>query len=150
MTIKLYTSTTHHQQTKAVLTEAEIHELLAQAVAAQAGIDLSAPCVTWRAFITSRNGSTGSEKSAEVVITQDMSKAAKLEEPPRFVYSGSVRAPITIDCVLEWCVNGVPFSGAVVHGPTLEETDWRINHINGKEVLKVVAEADEGTLRIIG
>lgn len=148
MTIKLYTSTTHHQQTKAVLTEAEIHELLAQAVAAQAGIDLAAPGVTWRAFITSRNGSTGSEKSAEVVITQDMSQADKPAFEPH-VFSGSVRAPIKAGDTIEWDNLGQPLRGHVQPGADPDRLVVRAGSVL-MMLEDVIEEADPDTLKIIG
>lgn len=56
---------------RSVLDEKVIHRVLSEAVAAAAGIDLSAPGVSVQAYMTSRDSSTGSRKEAVVEITVD-------------------------------------------------------------------------------
>ena len=66
--------TTSHTRTAFLkLGENEIKQLLAEAVASQAGIHLGGQGVTYRVTISSRNSSEGSEKYAEVSITEDLS-----------------------------------------------------------------------------
>lgn len=71
--IKIYESTVDERRFRAVLDSEQIYNLIAAAVASQAGVDLSAKNVDVRTLhLSSRMGSTGSEYEAVCEIVVDL------------------------------------------------------------------------------
>lgn len=71
--IKIYESTVDERRFRAVLDREQIYNLIAAAVARQAGVDLSAKNVDVRTLhLSSRMGSTGSEYEAVCEIVVDL------------------------------------------------------------------------------
>lgn len=146
--MKAHSSVTHQRTVKCTIDSAELHKVIAEAVAKLAAIDLDQAGVTYRVHISRSSGSVQSDQ-AEVTILEDL-HARPTEGPKEQVsFSGSVQAPITVGCTIEWWEDAERHYGEVVQG-VREGLDLRVSHANGRTVQDVIEKADSGTLRIIG
>lgn len=76
MTIETTTSVTHMLEAKCTIQGDTLKEILAQAAAVDATIDLSHPGVTWQVVIANADQATGLIPVAVITITQDLSVGA--------------------------------------------------------------------------
>lgn len=143
--MKLNRTTTHAQTTSATIAGDDLKRVIVEAVAKAAGIDLAAPGVEHKVWITTKavTGTAGSEHVAEVTITQ-------LAQPKGHIdFSGSVRAPIKRGDTIRWIEKGIEHRGTVVdhHDPL---NDIREMRCKGLTLAQIQERADRDSVTIVG
>ncbi|OZI31744.1 hypothetical protein CAL29_28135 [Bordetella genomosp. 10] len=79
--MNVHTNKQHRDIHSVTVDEAEVHRLIAEVVAHKVGVNLDAASVTWHAYHSSRDTSTGIRHDVRVEIIDDHMPQAMPEAP---------------------------------------------------------------------